>query len=216
MNITTNYADVPNIKNNNIMNKVSEVNSSVLFSEKLKNINKSTYIDQIKEYTPGSSVTVKSMNAEDIKKYYEEWKKQPVDYNGLKPSITVSPKVIERMNGDPEYAEKMLLKIKTASIPMGFEHAKLYEYKVFVRDDGEIETMSCADFMNGNSKKTDEVEDNQKEKEKKVKLTRLHKKLSNPINTQIISKDEVISNMLYGNIGLMIAEERPGRKRWLY
>ncbi len=62
------------------------------------------------------------------------------------------------MEGNPEYTEEMLGKIKKAAIPEGFDNANIYEYKVIVRDDGEIQTLACADFKNGKTEKIDNAE----------------------------------------------------------
>ena len=145
-----------------------ERTGSTSFATQLESAKKTdTYIDEIKNFVPNTTVTIKSMNAGDVQKYYEEWKKQPVDYSGLKPNITVSPKVLEKMEKDPEYAEKMLLKIKKAATPEGFGNATIYEYKVIVRDDGEIETLACADFMNEKKQKINNDDDEKKKDEKK-------------------------------------------------
>lgn len=147
---------------------------STLFATKLENAkNTDTYLNEIKNCYPNTTVTIKSMTAADVQKYYEEWKNQPVNYSGYSHSITVSPKVLERMEKDPKYAEQMLQKIKKAAIPEGFGNATIYEYKVIVRDDGEIETMACADWNNGKKQNTDNDDEDKKKAEKK-KLERVY------------------------------------------
>lgn len=153
-----------------------------LFAAQLENskkVNTHSYINEIENCYPGTKVTVKSMTGSDVKKYYEEWKNEPINYNGFNHNITVSPKVLERMKNDPDYAEKMMKKIKSAAIPVGFENATLYEYKVIVRDDGEIETMACADFMNGKKQKTEPDEDDKKKDAKKPDPIYLHREIKN-------------------------------------
>lgn len=115
---------------------------------------------------PGTEVIVKSMTSSDVKKYYEAWKNAPTSSNGLGHQITVSPKVLEKMEKDPEYAKSMMSKIQSAATPQGFEGAQLLEYKVFVKDDGEIEVMACADWQNQNKNK---VSDDEEEKKKRAK-----------------------------------------------
>jgi hypothetical protein len=167
---------------------------STLFAAQLENAKKiDTYLDEIKNYVPNTIVTVKSMNAGDVQKYYQEWKQQPIDYSGLKPNITVSPKVLAKMEKDPKYAEQMLQKIKRAAIPEGFGDATIYEYKVIVRDDGEIETLACADFMNGKNNKTenkDEEDDNKKKYEKKkVEVTYFYRRLFDQWESQTLLEE---------------------------
>lgn len=141
---------------------------NALFATQVENEKKTdTYINEIKNCVPETTVTIKSMNAGDVQKYYQEWKNQSTDYSEFKHNITVSPKVLEKMEKDPKYAEQMLQKIKKAATPEGFENATLYEYKVIVRDDGEIETLACADFMNGKSEKIENNDDDKKKAEKK-------------------------------------------------
>lgn len=141
-------------------------NDNNLFTTRLENARKVyEYINEIKNCYPNTTVTVKSMTAADAEKYCEEWKKQPINYSKFKHSIIVSSKVLLKMEKDTKYAEQMLARIKKAAIPEGFGNASIYEYKVVVRDDGEIENFACADFMNGKSEKTDD--DNEKKTEKK-------------------------------------------------
>ena len=113
------------------------------------------------------------MTSSDVADYYGEWKKMPVSTNARIPEITISPKVLEKMKNDPNYAESMMAKIQDAGTPVGFEGAQLYEYKVFVKDDGEIEVMACADFMSGKNNKVSDDEDDEKKKEAKKKLMQL-------------------------------------------
>jgi hypothetical protein len=163
-----------------------------IFAIQLDNIQKTdTYLNEIKSCVPKTEVTVKSMNAIDVQKYYEEWKKQPTDYSRYNHNIIISPKVLERMEKDPKYAEQMLLKIKKAAIPEGFSNATIYEYKVIVRDDGEIETFACADFMNGKNKKADNDDDKKKDTKKQLEPVYLHRNLYDQWKSQTITAEEI-------------------------
>ncbi len=186
------------INNNSSTHKSStEINSkdvgSDLFATQFENVKKiDTYLNEIKNCVPKTIVTIKSMTAGDVQKYYQEWKKQPVDYSGFKHNIIVSPKVLEKMGKDSKYAEQMLLKIKKAAIPEGFGNATIYEYKVIVRDDGEIETFACADFMNGNNKKTDnDYEDKKKDEKKKLELIYSHRRINDQWESQTLPEEEI-------------------------
>lgn len=177
-------------------NEWIEINSkgidSVSFATQLKNAQKTdTYLNEIKSYVPNTIVTIKSMTAGDVRKYYEEWKKQAVDYSEFKHNIIISPKVLEKMGIDPKYAEQMLLKIKKASIPEGFGNATIYEYKVIVRDDGEIETLACADFMNGKNQKIDTDNEDKKDEKEKVGLTYSHKGAYNQWESRTLFEEEI-------------------------
>lgn len=161
-----------------------------LFATQLENSKKTDfYLNEIKNCVPKTTVTVKSMNARDIQKYYEEWKKQPIDYSGFNHSITVSPKVLEKMKNDPKYAEQMLQKIKKAATPEGFGNATIYEYKVIVRDDGEIETLSCADFMNEKNQKIEN--DDKKKDRKKLELIYSHRRIYDQRQLQTLSEEVI-------------------------
>lgn len=143
---------------------------------KAKEDTRNSIINDIKSCYPKTKVTIKSMDVGDVQNYYEKWKQEPINYFGFKHDIVVSPKVLERMEKDPRYKQEMLLKIKKAVVPQGFENASLYEYKVIVRDDGEIETMACADFMNGKNEKVEETVDDDKRKKIKKSFKSSRKK----------------------------------------
>jgi hypothetical protein len=174
MNISSNttalYNNRPNIREtSSIKNNKSIQNFENILNTKTKTLNgeNNKYLAQIKENFPQSTINVKSMTAGDVQSYYQEWKNQPIKYSR---DITISPKVLEKMENDPAYAEQMMLKINKAATPEGFGGAALYEYKVIVRDDGKIETMACADFMIGKKDKVqNEEEDEEEEKIKKIK-----------------------------------------------
>lgn len=153
------------LKNDNASNSVDTLKKSVDEKE-----SESTIIDKLKNCYPQTTVTIKSMTDADIDDYC---KNSPIDYSRFDHGIIVSPKVLEKMKEDPKYAKQMLAKIKDAAIPRGFGNAMIYEYKVIVKDDGEIITVSCADFMNGKKQKVDDDDDDKKKKIKK-ELERMH------------------------------------------
>jgi hypothetical protein len=174
--------------------------------EDKKEIKDSTYYaDQIKDSVPGTNVIVKSMTSSDVEKYIEEWKKTPIPTSELTHEITVSPKVLKKMEKDPKYAESMLAKIKDAATPQGFEGAKLLEYKVIVKDNGEIEVLSSADWMSGKNNKVSD--DDEKKKADKKKLEQLqfnrysfHNKKRNAISEETIDKNLIpYDNYLFPN-----------------
>lgn len=111
-----------------------------------ENKNVEYYLEKIKELVPEGRVSVKSMTGQDCQEYYEQWKSNPISYGQLSREITVSPKILEHMQSDSKYADEMMSKIKDAATPTGFEDGQLLEYKVIVKDDGEIEVMACAYF----------------------------------------------------------------------
>lgn len=156
--------------NTNELYKSTVLNTQKTKTENSNEIKDSTYyVNQIKENIPKSEVKVKSMTASDVTDYYDKWKKASVATNARIPEITISPKVLEKMKNDPNYAESMMAKIQDAGTPVGFEGAQLYEYKVFVKDDGEIEVMACADFMSGKDNKVSNNDDDDKKKKKAKK-----------------------------------------------
>ncbi|WP_027624927.1 DUF6033 family protein [Clostridium lundense] len=169
-----------------------DLNSS-LFATQLKNAkNTDIYLNEIKSCYPNTAVTIKSMTARDVQKYYEKWKNKAVCCSGFSHSVTVSPKVLERMEKDPKYAEQMLQKIKKAAIPEGFGNATIYEYKVIVRDDGEIETMACAEWKNEKKQNTkNDDEEKKKAKNKKLELLYWHRRIYELPESQAISKEEI-------------------------
>ncbi len=147
---------------------IKSKNTDNLFATQLENEKKAdTYMDELKNCFPKTTVTARSMNTKEVGEYREKWKNMPNDYSGFKHDIVVSSKVLEKMEKDPEYAEKMMQKIKKAAVPEGFGNATIYEYKVVVRDDGEIETWVCADCMNGKNKKICNGDDDDKKKAEK-------------------------------------------------
>lgn len=150
----------------------------------------STIINKLQNCYPKTTVKIKSMTYADIEDYC---KNSPINYSKFDHGIIVSPKVLERMKEDPKYSKQMLSKIKEAAIPKGFGNATLYEYKVIVKDDGEIVTVACADFMNGKKQKVDDNDDDKKKKLKK-ELQRLHEKQLLEIEqNEKISIDQVIN-----------------------
>jgi len=165
------------------------------------------YVDQIKENIPGTNVIVKSMTSSDVKKYYEEWKKAPVSGSGLSHQITISPKVLKKMEKDPKYAEDMMAKIQKAATTEGFEGAELLEYKVIVKDDGEIEVLACADFMSGKNNKVSNDDDDKKKKaaKKKIEELQLSRYLFDKNGQKIIAQEVIdkklisYDNFLYQN-----------------
>ncbi|MFT8351143.1 hypothetical protein [Clostridium saccharoperbutylacetonicum] len=160
--------------NTNEVYKSKVLSAQKTKTENSKEIKDSTYyVNQIKENIPKSEVNIKSMTASEVTDYYDKWKKLPVATNARIPEITISPKVLEKMKNDPNYAESMMAKIQDAGTPIGFEGAQLYEYKVFVKDDGEIEVMACADFMSGKDNKVSNDDDNEKKKKAKKELEKL-------------------------------------------
>ncbi len=175
----------------------SKSTDSNLFATKLENEKKSdTYINDLKNCFPKTTVTVRSMTAKEVGDYREEWKGQPNDYSGFKHDIVVSSKVLEKMEKDPEYAEQMMKKIKKAAVPEGFGNATIYEYKVVVRDDGEIETWVCADCMNGKNKKVyyDNDDDKKKAEKKKLKLIYENKRIYEQWRVQALSDEKIKTN----------------------
>lgn len=154
-------------KNNNKSNSVDTLKMSVDEKE-----SESTIVNKLQNCYPKTTVTIKSMTDADIEDYC---KNSPINYSSFDHGIIVSPKVLERMKEDPKYSKQMLSKIREAAIPKGFENATLYEYKVIVKDDGEIITVSCADFMNGKKQKVDD-DDDYKKKKLKEELQKLHEK----------------------------------------
>lgn len=179
---------------------------SVKNEEDKKEIKDSTYyVDQIKQSVQGTNVIVKSMTSSDVEKYIDEWKKTPVCTSGLSPEITMSPKVLEKMEKDPKYAESMMAKIKDAATPQGFEGAQLLEYKVIVKDDGEIEVLASADFMIGKNNKVSDDDEKKKEDKKKLKQLQFirysfdNNKLKS-ISEEIINKNVIpYDNYLFQN-----------------
>ncbi|MBM7865786.1 hypothetical protein GTO89_03150 [Heliobacterium gestii] len=174
--------------------------NTTLFAAQLEDFKKADtnlYINEIGTCYPGTKVTVKSMTSSDVQKYYEEWKRQPISSSGFDHNIIVSPKVLEKMKNDPGYAEKMLGKIRQAATPVGFENATLYEYKVIVRDDGEIETMACADFMNGNEQKAENNDKDKKKAAKKFDPIFFHRKIQNQRETQLLSETGFYTNLFF-------------------
>lgn len=162
-NVITNKSYKVNIynlhKKNNITNKnYKSINGSI------------NYIDEIKNKFPNVNVNIKSMTASDVKQYYEYWKKQSSPQIGLKHEIIISPKVLDKMNNDEKYAKEMMAKIEDAAIPKGFGGAELLEYKVIVKDDGNIEVMACAYFgiAEKMSKKNESLDDDKRKKEDKI------------------------------------------------
>ncbi|SFC38322.1 hypothetical protein [Clostridium uliginosum] len=156
------------------------------------------YVDQIKKNIPGTEVTVKSMTSSDVQKYYEEWKKTSIPATEQTHQITVSPKVLEKMKNDPKYAEEMMAKIKYAATPQGFEGAQLLEYKVIVKDDGEIEVLACADFMIGKKNKVSDDDDDEKKKKAKKRLEQLQFSRSSFDNKKLnaISEEKIDKNLI--------------------
>ncbi len=170
---------------------------SDLFATQLEKEKKAdTYINEIKNCVPKTTVTVRSMGAKEVADYREKWKNQPNDYSGFKHDIVVSSKVLEKMEKDPKYAEQMMQKIKKAAVPEGFGNATIYEYKVVVRDDGEIETWVCADCMNGKNKKTDHDDHGKKEAEKKSAVRKNAEKELELIYANIRIDDQLKSQIL--------------------
>jgi hypothetical protein len=178
----------------------SKNTDSNLFATQLENEKKvDTYIDELKNCFPKTTVTVRSMTAREVGDYREQWKNQPTDYSGLKPDIVVSSKVLEKMEKNPEYAEQMMQKIKKAAVPEGFGNATIYEYKVVVRDDGEIETWVCADCMNGKNKKIDDDDDKKKAEKKRVEKKELeliyeNKRICDQWKAQTLSEEKIKTN----------------------
>lgn len=155
------------LKNNNESNSVDALKMPVDKKE-----SESTIVNKLQNCYPKTKVTIKSMTDADIEDYC---KNSPINYSSFDHGIIVSPKVLEKMKEDPEYSKQMLSKIREAAIPKGFENATLYEYKVIVKDNGEIVTVACADFMNGKKQKVDDDDDDKKKKLKK-ELQKLHEK----------------------------------------
>ncbi|BCZ47258.1 hypothetical protein psyc5s11_33250 [Clostridium gelidum] len=155
------------------------------------------YVSQIKENIPNADVTIKSMTSADVADYYEKWKDEPVCTNARIPKITVSPKVLEKMKNDPKYAENMMAKIKDAATPQGFENAQLYEYKVIVKDDGEIEILACADFMSGKKNTvSDDNDEKKKEAKKKLKQLQFSRYLFDNNKLESISEEKIDKNVI--------------------
>lgn len=155
------------LKNNNKSNSVDALKIPVAEKE-----SESAIVNKLQNCYPETKVTIKSMTDADIEDYC---KNSPINYSSFDHGIIVSPKVLERMKEDPKYSKQMLSKIKEAAIPKGFENATLYEYKVIVKDNGEIVTVACADFMNGKNQRVDDDDDDKKKKLKK-ELQKLHEK----------------------------------------
>lgn len=179
----------------------SKNTDSNLFATQLENEKKSdTYINDLNNSFPKTTVTVRSMTAKEVGDYREKWKSKPNDYSGFKHDIVVSSKVLEKMEKDPEYAEQMMKKIKKAAVPEGFGNATIYEYKVVVRDDGEIETWVCADCMNGKNKKAEDNDDDKKKAEKKraekkkLELIYENKRIYDQWKVQALSDEKIKIN----------------------
>ena len=184
--------------NTNEIYKSTVGNAQKTVTTNTEEIKDSTYyVSQIKENIPNADVTIKSMTAADVADYYEKWKDEQVRTNARIPEITVSPKVLEKMKNDPKYAENMMAKIKDAATPQGFENAQLYEYKVIVKDDGEIEVLACADFMSG-KKNTVSDDDDEKKKEAKKKLKQLqfNRYLFDNNKLESISEEKIDKNVI--------------------
>lgn len=186
--------------NTNEVYKSTVLNAQKTKTENSKEIRDSTYyVNQIKENIPKSEVNIKSMTASEVTDYYDKWKKSPVAANARIPEITISPKVLEKMKNDPNYAKSMMAKIQDAGTPVGFEGAQLYEYKVFVKDDGEIEVMACADFMSGKDNKVSNDDDNDEKKKKakkELEKLQLSRYSYNDNKLKTISEEVVDKNII--------------------
>jgi hypothetical protein len=101
------------------------------------------------------------------------------------------------MKNDPKYAESLMSKIKDASTPQGFENAQLYEYKVIVKDDGQIEVLACADCMNGkNNTVSDDDDEKKKESKKKLKQLQFNRYSFENNKLESISEEKINKNMI--------------------
>lgn len=173
------------LKNNNESNSMDALKMPVDEKE-----SESTIVNKLQNCYPKTKVTIKSMTDKDIEDYC---KNSPINYSSFNHGIIVSPKVLEKMKEDPKYSKQMLSKIREAAVPKGFENATLYEYKVIVKDNGEIVTVACADFMNGKKQKVDDDDDDKKKKLKKELQKMREKELLEMEQNEKISMKQVIN-----------------------
>jgi len=184
--------------NTNEIYKSTVGNAQKTVTTNTEEIKDSTYyVNQIKENIPKAYVTIKSMTASDVADYYEKWMNEPVRTNAKIPEVAISPKVLEKMKNDPQYAESMMAKIKDAATPQGFGNAQLYEYKVIVKDDGQIEVLACADFMNGkNNTVSDDDDEKKKEAKKKLKELQFNRYSFDNNKLELISEEKINKNVI--------------------
>lgn len=160
---------------NNILNRKTVMDNTKSFGECLEVKNSEYYEKQLKNMFPSSKINVKAMTAADVDAYYKKWKDKPVNLNGFYHEITVSPVVLDKMSKDPKYASEMMMKIQAAAIPQGFDkNTIIYEYKVIVRDDGEIEVLCCAGDREQKKSNPEDKKDRDKKKvqQQEVELMR--------------------------------------------
>ena len=172
-----------------------------------ENQNVEYYLEKMKELVPEGRVLAKSMTEQDCQEYYEQWKNSPISYGKLSREITVSPKILEHMQSDSKYADEMMSKIKDAATPTGFKDGELLDYKVIVKDDGEIEVMACAYFgIAEKMSKNDQLsEDNDKKEsiQKKVWQLDYNRYLRDKENEKLISNEKIDKELVPSDNSLL-------------
>lgn len=111
------------------------------------------------------------------------------------------------MQSDSKYADEMMSKIKDAATPTGFKDGELLDYKVIVKDDGEIEVMACAYFgIAEKMSKNDQLsEDNDKKEsiQKKVWQLDYNRYLRDKEEEKLISNEKIDKELVPSDNSLL-------------
>lgn len=101
---------------------------------------------EIEKKLPGIMLNIKSIDDGNVEEFYKALKKEPFNEE-CKNSLTISPQVLNKMNKDRDYALKIISAIISIARPKTFDDflLDLYEYHIFVKDNGKIEVVYSSD-----------------------------------------------------------------------
>ena len=166
--------DINNLvdKEFNFNSNLEKINKGDKFSE-YKGIKFSERaFKEIKSKNPEVDIEIRNVDEEFIDSYYEKIQDDCFKKDFIS-KIIISSDVKKKMEKDNNYAYKILAAILSTGITRGVDDLKrkLYEFNIFVKNNGELEVITCMDAdykkMQKEKRKLDQREAARKENIKK-------------------------------------------------